>query len=265
MCGLTIVTVVYNDKEGVGETLSNICYQKSNLDIEYIVVDGASNDGTIDVIKGYEDNIDVFISEPDSGLYYAMNKGIKSATKSHILFINAGDTIVQGQLDILMKELETDKFVFMRSMMHSDVGDSKWVFPNSSVNVNNVGSWLKTNGPNLQSCAFPRSFYKVNFYETKYRISSDMDYIGRCLNLCEFKFVDVVFGNFYMGGVSNTYDNFQSVVGHINESIEIRYNHFSVNKTKLSVSISVWFKYMVKFFISKKHLRVINKVRSKFF
>ena len=76
---VSIITVVWNNKETIKDAIDSVLRQ-SYQDIEYIVVDGASTDGTVEVIQGYGDKIDKFISEPDSGLYDAMNKGIKLAT-----------------------------------------------------------------------------------------------------------------------------------------------------------------------------------------
>ncbi len=91
MTKVTIITVCYNAIEGIEKTIQSVIGQ-SYLCIEYIVVDGASTDGTVDVVRKYADNIDYFVSEPDGGIYDAMNKGIKAATGEWIIFLNAGDT-----------------------------------------------------------------------------------------------------------------------------------------------------------------------------
>lgn len=87
---ISIVTVTYNCKNDVEKTIKSVL----DLDypnIEYIVIDGASKDGTVDIIKTYADRIDYWISEPDKGIYDAMNKGIAVATGEWIYFLNAGD------------------------------------------------------------------------------------------------------------------------------------------------------------------------------
>lgn len=87
---VTIVTVVYNDVENIEETLLSVIKQ-NYPNLEYIVIDGGSADGTVDIIKKYQDDIDYWISEKDNGIYDAMNKGIDLATGKWINFMNSND------------------------------------------------------------------------------------------------------------------------------------------------------------------------------
>ncbi|MBT3749124.1 MAG: glycosyltransferase [Bacteroidetes bacterium] len=89
---VSIITVVYNAGALLEKTIANVLAQ-SYANIEYLIIDGASTDTTLEIIRKYEDKIDFWSSEPDTGLYDAMNKGIKAATGDYVWFINAGDTI----------------------------------------------------------------------------------------------------------------------------------------------------------------------------
>ncbi len=89
----SIITVTYNAEKVLEKTISSILSQTAAAHIEYIIVDGASKDGTVDIIKKYEARVNHWISKPDSGLYDAMNKGLKMATGDYVWFINAGDEI----------------------------------------------------------------------------------------------------------------------------------------------------------------------------
>ena len=89
---ISIITVVFNDPEGLEKTILNVAGQTWG-EIDHIVIDGASNDNTIDVIKRHQDKLSYWISEPDKGLYDAMNKGLKVAEGDYVWFMNAGDLI----------------------------------------------------------------------------------------------------------------------------------------------------------------------------
>ncbi|MGE3613867.1 MAG: glycosyltransferase family 2 protein [Sulfurimonas sp.] len=94
---VSIITVVYNAKDMIISTIESVVNQTYN-NIEFIIIDGASTDGTIDLIKQYSDKISFFISENDAGIYDAMNKGIKNATGEWITFLNAGDVYINDQV-----------------------------------------------------------------------------------------------------------------------------------------------------------------------
>ena len=90
MLKLSIITVTKNDKNYIEDCIKSVIEQKYP-NYEYIIIDGGSTDGTIDIIKKYCDHISIFISEPDGGIYDAMNKGIKLATGDIVGILNSDD------------------------------------------------------------------------------------------------------------------------------------------------------------------------------
>lgn len=97
---LSIITVVYNNKHGLEKTISSVEGQRKIYgDIEFIVIDGDSTDGTKDLLAERAGSIDVCVSERDNGIYDAMNKGIKAAKGSSLLFLNSGDYFIGSVLD----------------------------------------------------------------------------------------------------------------------------------------------------------------------
>lgn len=88
---LTIITICRNEAATIAGTIESVLGQK-NRNFEYIIIDGASDDGTLEVIHNYENEIDLIVSEPDKGIFNAQNKGILNANGEYICFINAGDS-----------------------------------------------------------------------------------------------------------------------------------------------------------------------------
>ncbi|QGY44447.1 glycosyltransferase [Maribellus comscasis] len=89
---ISIITIVFNDVKHIEGTILSVLEQ-TNDNIEYIIIDGSSSDGTLDVIKKYADKLSYWISEKDDGIYDAMNKGLRAATGDFIWFLNSGDQI----------------------------------------------------------------------------------------------------------------------------------------------------------------------------
>ena len=92
MTKISIITVVYNSEKYIRRTIESIVGQDYPA-IEYIIIDGKSKDTTMQIVNEYRDRIAVVVSEPDKGLYDAMNKGLRLATGSYVLYINSGDAL----------------------------------------------------------------------------------------------------------------------------------------------------------------------------
>ncbi len=88
---ISVITINYNNKEGLTKTITSTINQSSK-DIEFIVIDGASTDGSVERIREYANKIDYWVSEPDKGIYNAMNKGIERAQGEYCIFMNSGDS-----------------------------------------------------------------------------------------------------------------------------------------------------------------------------
>lgn len=102
MIKLSIITVCYNDRDGLTRTIASLKNQdfleRERESIQFIIIDGGSQDGSLEVIKQNEDFIDYWVSEPDSGIYNAMNKGIAIAQGEYTIFMNSGDLFYDGKV-----------------------------------------------------------------------------------------------------------------------------------------------------------------------
>jgi glycosyltransferase involved in cell wall biosynthesis len=178
---ITVVTVVYNGKDFIEKTiLSVICQSYKN--IEYIVIDGGSTDGTVDIIKNYEDKIAYWISEKDTGLYDAMNKGCLRSRGAGITFLNAGDVYLG---DVFNDVLE------FPAIIRCKVKYSNGVFFEKKIGNPKMGMPISH-----QSIIYKNNHY---LYALDYKISSDYD----------FSLNQRVFENpQYLNGGFVVYDNF---------------------------------------------------------
>lgn len=104
---ITIVTINLNNKDGLKRTIGSVVNQTFFDKVEYVIIDGGSTDGSVDVIKEYDDNIAYWCSEPDGGIFPAMNKSIEHINGDYVLYLNSGDILnknnvierVYGELD----------------------------------------------------------------------------------------------------------------------------------------------------------------------
>ena len=94
----SIITVVKNDQQNISKTIKSVLSQKKDVDLEYIIIDGDSSDSTKKFIKSFKDEIDIVVSEPDNGIYDAMNKGLELSSGNIIGFCNSGDLILKNGL-----------------------------------------------------------------------------------------------------------------------------------------------------------------------
>jgi glycosyltransferase involved in cell wall biosynthesis len=127
MCLLSIITINLNNADGLRKTIQSV-FSQSFQSYEYIVIDGSSTDGSVDIIKQYADEITYWISEPDLGIYNAMNKGIIKASGEYCLFLNSGDYLVEGALSN-----------FFSSQLSKDIVYCNILFNESVVRVDNSG------------------------------------------------------------------------------------------------------------------------------
>jgi len=167
---LSIITVVYNNKIGLENTIQSIIAQ-NNKDYEYIVIDGKSTDGTLDIITKYEDHITTWISEKDAGIYDAMNKGIKLAQGEYIYFLNSGDILYDDKvLDNVINYILTFK---------ADIycGNIDKIYDNFSI-IHTAKDYDLKKGmmPPHQGTFVSRDYIQTNLFNTKYKSSGDFEF-----------------------------------------------------------------------------------------
>jgi len=164
---ITVVTVCYNAASIIEETILSVINQ-SYKNIEYIIIDGKSTDGTLDIINQYKASISSLISEPDKGIYDAMNKGLHLATGEWISFINTGDKFYNNNV-------LSDIFCHPKDQLNIIYGDTEFIRENGrKIEKSFEPKWLEKNMPTCHQSFFVRTTLakKIGF-DTRYKYASD--------------------------------------------------------------------------------------------
>jgi glycosyltransferase involved in cell wall biosynthesis len=196
---VSVITVVFNNKDGIEKTLKSIEGQHYPS-IEYIIIDGGSTDGTQDVIRRYSSVVNTFISEPDQGIYDAMNKGLKLAKGELAGILNSGDHYEPNTIETVVRAYEDkpDTGVFHGILRVFDAsGQFKSVIGNHS-------SFLPTGMIEHPTCFVKRDLYNdYGYFSPIYHSSSDYEWMLRMRKYgVKFHFIEKILANYYTGGIS---------------------------------------------------------------
>jgi len=175
---ISIITVVFNSQQFLESTILSIAMQEST-NFEYIIIDGGSTDGTLEIIKKYPEVVDRWISEPDRGLYDAMNKGLKMAQGEYVWFINSGDKIYEDNTISLIESMVNQSVkpdvIYGETLIIDTEGREIGM---RRLSVPDTLTWKKLIDGLVvchQSIIVKRSI--APFYNTKFKISADYDWV----------------------------------------------------------------------------------------
>lgn len=193
---ITIITVTYNCQDSIEETMSSVINQ-TYKNIEYLIIDGGSLDGTISIINKFKNKISFFISEKDEGIYDAMNKGIKIATGEWILFLNSGDIFFSNSVvsDIKWQSISNHfAVVYGNTLVKNNYGEKV---------IDSIKSKCKEMPFCHQSVFVRSSILKKKPFNTRYKIAADYDFFYN-LHKEKYKY-------FYIPYVISIYDGVNGI------------------------------------------------------
>lgn len=242
---VSIITIVYNNAATIGDTIDSVLSQ-TYPDIEYIIVDGKSTDGTVDIIESYGSRITKFVSEKDRGLYDAMNKGIKMATGDVVGILHSDDLFKNNHV------IETVAAAFKSVNTDSVFGDVVYVKRDNPEKVVRyyrsknfkLNDFKKGMMPGHTSFFVKRVLFdKYGLYNTSYKISADFDLLLRYLYVhgISYHYIPQVLIIMRMGGVST--QGIRSVILMNKENLQI----CRENKVKTNL-LRIYSKYFHKIF-----------------
>lgn len=192
---VTIITVVFNGENDIEETILSVINQTYE-NIEYIIIDGGSSDGTLNIIKKYENVLDYWISERDRGIYDAMNKGIDLVQGEWINFMNAGDLFYDN--NVLSNIFSSDNQSF-----HMIYGNSCFYDEKNNYFINNKTNKLKINlnAINHQSVFINRNVHSP--FSLEYKLSSDHNLIYKIFKIKKVRYINIFVCKYLIGGLSS--------------------------------------------------------------
>lgn len=202
----SIITVNFNNKDGLRQTIESVIYQ-TYRDFEYIVIDGGSTDGSVEVLKEYNKHITYWISEKDKGIYNGMNKGIAKAHGDYLNFMNSGDRFYDNDVlsRLATRSLEADLIVGRDYHYNEQSGRGfATILP---PRISMLTFYMQTL-PH-QSTFFRREMFDGCPYDETFRIVSDIKfYIQKlCIEGCSISLIDDIICRREPDGVSKTYND----------------------------------------------------------
>ncbi len=223
---ITVITVVFNGVKTLEETIKSVINQ-TYPNVEYIIIDGGSTDGTLDIIKKYEDAIDYWVSEPDKGIYDAMNKGINLATGMWINFMNAGDHFYNPiVLSLFLNSKDKDHMIYGNALLT----------PINKMQCQKLWHLNPVKQIIHQSVFMPVTFHKINKFDySKYKIMADYAIIRKFIikNPSNIKYCNAVICDYDYNGISTNMPLYK----YWTEKLAALHNYSNFNKFRVLIHI----------------------------
>ncbi|MCG2708262.1 MAG: glycosyltransferase [Candidatus Omnitrophica bacterium] len=260
---ISIITVVRNGEKYLEQTIQSVINQ-TYKNIEYIIIDGLSTDGTLNIIRKHGDQVAYWMSEPDSGMYDAMNKGSYVASGDYALFLNSDDYLYHENSieEILRLGLDGDEqpllIVGQMAIAVKDKLFPDWIYPSSEKQIN------RDNPPHPGTLVVS-AIYKQIPYNCSFKLAGDYDFWEtlRQKNLFQVKYVDSIISVFRMGGISNCGKREFLVSVELEISKYMHYGDFSVIRLINSFARASIKKVLVRIMGESRYYRYVpyNKYR----
>ena len=195
---ISIITVCYNAQKTIERTLLSV-FSQTYPDKEFVVIDGGSSDGTLEILKKYADKIDVLVSEPDKGIYDAMNKGVAKSSGDYLIFINSDDYFYDEF--VLERVAQAPRADFIFGDQYCEENGIRSLAKN--LDALNVYHMFRGFFAHQSILAKRELFLKYGNFDLSYKICADWDWILRCLvNGATTTRVDTPIAVFTVGGAS---------------------------------------------------------------
>jgi glycosyltransferase involved in cell wall biosynthesis len=226
---LSIITITYNAEQFLERTIQSILAQ-TNQNFEYIIIDGKSKDGTLAIAEKHKNRVNQLVSEPDKGLYDAMNKGLKKATGDFVWFMNAGDEINDNQAVENIYKAISDKTDVLYGDTYFVDNDGNIQGLRSEITPHRLPKNLTWQDMKLGMLVCHQAFIARKSIAPLYmenNLSADVDWEIECLKRArEIKYLDFIVAKYLTGGISN-----QQLKRSLLDRYEVLKKHFGLSGT----------------------------------
>lgn len=192
----SVITINYNNKDGLRHTIKSVLGQNYG-DYEYIIIDGGSTDGSVSVINEYADSITYWVSEPDKGIYNAMNKGTNQATGDYLIFMNSGDSFHSPDVLNSIKDYQED--IICGKILR---GNSQIPSGHSKDTITFID--LMRDALPHQAMFIKKEIMNMYPYDERYKVYADWKFCIEAIIIgnCSFRNIDVIVADYDLGGIS---------------------------------------------------------------
>lgn len=207
MSKVSVITINYNNSAGLEKTINSVLSQSSS-EYEFIVIDGASTDGSVDLIKKNASRINYWVSEKDAGIYDALNKGVNKATGDYLIFLNSGDYFYDNKVVEafgVFASSNNKKVIYGNSNFIEKDGTSRVVCPPAKLDLN---FWY-ADTVNHQAIFFKRElFLKYGDFDIQYKYAADFDCLFKIYmkEPSEFVYWNQLVCHYDNTGLTSTYE-----------------------------------------------------------
>ncbi|WP_293297022.1 glycosyltransferase family 2 protein [Pedobacter sp. UBA4863] len=202
---LSIITINYNNAKGLQKTIESVVNQ-SFKDYEYIIIDGGSNDGSKDIIHTYNSYFHYATSEPDNGVYHAMNKGVKTANGTYLLFLNSGDVLYHNEtlLELAQQVNEKPNYdIYYSNLLLSDPHTQTERLHRCPEKLT-LSFFLNSFIGHPAALIKRATFNNMGAYAEHYDIISDwLFFVKAFLKGYSFQYVNLTVATFFLDGISS--------------------------------------------------------------
>jgi glycosyltransferase involved in cell wall biosynthesis len=245
---ISIITINLNNKNGLSKTIESVAGQRY-LDFEYIVIDGGSIDGSVEIITSKENFISRWISEPDHGIYHAMNKGILASKGKYLLFLNSGDVLMNEQV---LHNVSS----YLSNHTPIVFGNITFLLPDGRKQTAQFPRKIGAHFLTLTSLPHPSSFIlreiilRLGLYDESYKIAADYAFFTLAIlkHKCPYRYVNMNISCFDTNGISSDSSNEMLLLSERKKALrkavvsDYLYYYLWISKGVFKIYFRVWWK-----------------------